>query len=394
MLIYTVMNCMRFKIFLFCLLSCTLFAKERPTICLNMIVKNESPVILNCLKSVKPLIDTWVIVDTGSTDGTQKIITDFMKDMPGELHERPWVGFAHNRNEALELARGKADYCLFMDADQVLVYPQSFKMPPLTHDLYAITIRLTHLDGAVGSSPQVFLLKTAFDGKWVGILHEMIQSEKPCSQALLQDLFIQTDMVSGHRSQDPKKHFKDAQTLKKGLEAEPDNARYQFHLGASYEMAGEFQLALEAFQKCAEMKRADEDERYRSLFQIGVLQERLGKSPSVFLRSYEKAFRYYPDRGEPLFFMANYYVSQENYKKGYELLKQAVAIPLPVSRVFVERTIYTWAALYNLTICSEKLGKIEETCEGLEKLLLCPELPDNCREIVKNKLSQLQLKKS
>ena len=43
-------------------------------ICLNMIVKDESRVIRRCLESVKPLIDYWVIVDTGSTDGTQEII--------------------------------------------------------------------------------------------------------------------------------------------------------------------------------------------------------------------------------------------------------------------------------------------------------------------------------
>jgi len=45
-----------------------------PTICLCMIVKNEAAVIERCLASVRPLIDTWVISDTGSTDGTQDLI--------------------------------------------------------------------------------------------------------------------------------------------------------------------------------------------------------------------------------------------------------------------------------------------------------------------------------
>ena len=38
-----------------------------PRICLNMIVKNEAPVIERCLASVRPWVDYWVIVDTGST---------------------------------------------------------------------------------------------------------------------------------------------------------------------------------------------------------------------------------------------------------------------------------------------------------------------------------------
>ena len=46
----------------------------KKTVCLNMIVRNESSVIQRCLDSVKGFIDYWVIVDTGSIDGTQKIV--------------------------------------------------------------------------------------------------------------------------------------------------------------------------------------------------------------------------------------------------------------------------------------------------------------------------------
>ena len=60
-----------------------------PTISLCMIVKNEASVIRRCLDSVRPIITHWVIVDTGSTDGTQDIIRAHMHDIPGELHERP-----------------------------------------------------------------------------------------------------------------------------------------------------------------------------------------------------------------------------------------------------------------------------------------------------------------
>src|SRR5258708_39069818 len=88
-------------------------------ICLNMIVKNEAPVIQRCLASVMPLIDTWVIVDTGSMDGTQQLIRETLAHLPGELHERPWVDFAHNRSEALELARGFGEYIFVIDADEV-----------------------------------------------------------------------------------------------------------------------------------------------------------------------------------------------------------------------------------------------------------------------------------
>src|SRR4051794_3114791 len=64
------------------------------TVCLSMIVKNEAHVIRRCLDSVRSLIDYWIIVDTGSTDGTQDVIRAAMADRPGRLVERPWVDFA------------------------------------------------------------------------------------------------------------------------------------------------------------------------------------------------------------------------------------------------------------------------------------------------------------
>ena len=40
--------------------------KKAPTICLNMIVKNESKIITRLLNTVLPIIDTYCICDTGS----------------------------------------------------------------------------------------------------------------------------------------------------------------------------------------------------------------------------------------------------------------------------------------------------------------------------------------
>ena len=52
----------------------------KQTICLNMIVKNESHIIKNTLEMLcnKIKFDYWVICDTGSTDGTQDIINNFI----------------------------------------------------------------------------------------------------------------------------------------------------------------------------------------------------------------------------------------------------------------------------------------------------------------------------
>ena len=56
-----------------------------------MIVKNETSVIRHCLESTLPLIDYILVVDTGSTDGTQQMIRGFLADrnIEGAVIEEP-----------------------------------------------------------------------------------------------------------------------------------------------------------------------------------------------------------------------------------------------------------------------------------------------------------------
>lgn len=46
---------------------------------LVMIVKNESKIIERCLDSVKSIIDSIIISDTGSTDNTIEIIENYIE---------------------------------------------------------------------------------------------------------------------------------------------------------------------------------------------------------------------------------------------------------------------------------------------------------------------------
>src|SRR5215217_2805571 len=94
------------------------------TIGLVMIVKNEAHVIERCLSSVRPILDYVLIVDTGSTDATREVIAAFLarEKLPGQVIDRPWINFAHNRSEALDALRDVSgiDYGFTIDADETL----------------------------------------------------------------------------------------------------------------------------------------------------------------------------------------------------------------------------------------------------------------------------------
>ena len=46
---------------------------RRPSICLTMIVSDEAHIVSDVLDATAPYIDYRVVVDTGSTDGTQDL---------------------------------------------------------------------------------------------------------------------------------------------------------------------------------------------------------------------------------------------------------------------------------------------------------------------------------
>jgi glycosyltransferase involved in cell wall biosynthesis len=92
----------------------------KPLLCFVAIVKNEAHCIKRTLDSVKSHVDAWCILDTGSTDGTQAIIQEVMKDLPGSLYEEPFVNFAVSRNRVLELAGDQTVFTLMMSADETL----------------------------------------------------------------------------------------------------------------------------------------------------------------------------------------------------------------------------------------------------------------------------------
>lgn len=98
---------------------------RRQTICLNMIVKNESHVIEKTLQNLcnKLRIDYWVISDTGSTDNTVELIENFFdkKQINGEIYNDEWQDFGHNRTLALNQAYNKTDYLFIFDADDKIL---------------------------------------------------------------------------------------------------------------------------------------------------------------------------------------------------------------------------------------------------------------------------------
>ena len=230
------------------------------SICLVMIVKDEEDIIERALRSALPHVDSYCIVDTGSTDSTIATIKKVCEGVKGVIHERPWVNFGHNRSEALDLARPMASWSLMLDADDIL----HFEKPILPNNVKGMYMKIV-----LGSViyRRVTLFNNAYQWKYVGAVHEYPDCPDCINIGVLPSTVWIEAHTEGARSKDPNKYVKDAELLEKEIEKDPYNTRAIFYAAQSWRDAGVPQKAKEWYIRCLE-SNSWVQEKYVSLLNL------------------------------------------------------------------------------------------------------------------------------
>ena len=362
-----------------------------PKLCLSMIVKNETHIIKECLDSVLKYIDYWVIVDTGSTDGTQDLIRSYFaeKNIPGELHERPWLGFGHNRSEALALCDGKADWAWMIDADDYI--EGNFQFPTLNvpEELDAFALKFRRQD-FVWWRTQIF--RTGRSWKYVGVLHEYptIENDQPkISKIEGEYAVVARTMGARNLNITPiEKYTKDAELLEKALLEEPNNIRYQFYLAQSYFDSQQWEKAEAAYIKRVQLG-GWEEEQYYAAFRIGMCRGLQNKPWIEIQQAFLEAWELRPFRAEPLHQIAKVYRLMGHPRLGFLYAKMAAEIPFPQEDIlFVSEDVYKYAILDEIGSTAFYAGKPHMGYAACKKLLAENRLPESEIARVQSNLSQ------
>jgi glycosyltransferase involved in cell wall biosynthesis len=363
---------------------------RRQKICLSMIVKNEASVIRRCLQSVLPLIDYWIIVDTGSIDGTQDIVREFLHDTPGELHERPWIDFAHNRSDALALARQHGDYSLIIDADDVLELPPGFRLPFLKED--TITIEIRNKERRYWR-PQ--LVRNALPWRYVGVLHEFLScgKDEKNHHILAEDLsqrrlpgakIVMSEEGARRRLSAADRFRRDAAVLEGALTTETDPfliSRYTFYLAQSHLDAGDKQKALAAYQQRAKLGGWNQ-EVFISLYRSANLKADLGFDDEDVIATYLGAHAVCKTRAEALHGASRFCRIKERFAQGYDFAKRALQIRCPEDALFSEAWVYDYGVLDEYAVNAYWIGKYEECLKACRKILGLRNISEDIRKRV------------
>ena len=328
---------------------------SKPKICLNMIVKNESHIILRLLKSVLPLIDGYCICDTGSTDNTIELIQTFFneREIHGKIIEESFRDFGYNRSVALhacQIYMPDMDYILLLDADMILTgqavtNPTEFKSL-LTKDTY------TMFQG----NPKFYYKNTRIVRNnrgftYWGVTHEYVNAppNTTTGEIPIYQLFI-NDIGDGGAKGD--KTERDIRLLKKGLEELPNNDRYTFYLANSYRDAGQNENAIKSYQHRIQIGGWIE-EIWFSYYSIGNCYMHMGKEEHA-INAWMEAYNYYPNRIENLYKIIEYYRTRGKNRIAYEFYLMANKSRNKYTNwsdyLFLERDVYDFKIDYEFSI--------------------------------------------
>lgn len=378
-----------FSIFIF-LLSCIsslvvaqkYYEKDDHEFLLTVVimVKDEVDVIVPTLQPfIEAGVTSFLVYDTGSTDGTQKVIREHFNNYGLEhayIVEEPFVDFATSRNRALELSEQifiHSTFVVMLDAEwytynvsELIDFCEKHKNyihPDCTGSCYLMRL-LTIADSINNYTPR--LIRQGCNVRYAGVVHESIADI--ASGIVPDSVYFEYRPEQCGQDKSQARYARDYALLKKSHEDNPTNMRTLFYLGQTCQFMDNWEEAIVYYRKRLEMGALCE-EKYLAAYRIGCAIEHIISEsyktglPSKYIEEdavhyFLKAYNMLPYRAEPLFRIACYYIRHNQNAIAYLFAIRAVMLPYPVNdSLFVENKVYDYLRYDILGQCALHVGE-------------------------------------
>ena len=336
------------------------------SVSLCMIVKNEEDVLERCLNSAASLVDEIVVVDTGSTDRTKEIAAQFT-DL---IFDFPWRDdFAAARNEAF--AHASMDYCMWLDADDVLLEKDqtAFLALKKTLDPAVSVVMAPYHTGFDESGRVTFsyyrerLIKTHAGMVWEGAVHEAVTPVGKIHYA---------DFAVTHRKthpSDPDRNLRIYQAqLDAGKTLEP---RQQFYYGRELYYHQHWADALAVFEEFLQDGRGWVENNIDACCHCAYCHEQLGR-PDAALTALLRSFAYDRPRAEVCCELGRWFFQRERYGQASYWYALALTCLRDDRRGgFVSPDCYGYLPCIQLCVCHSRLGNQKRAQQFNELAAAC-----------------------
>ncbi len=329
--------------------------KRPPTVSLFMIVKNEEKYLLKCLQSVKSHVDEIIVLDTGSTDRTIEIaeeagaIVKRSKRFTAETKSKDF-NFAIARNEAMSYATG--DWLFWMDTDDTFHAPTLKLSPEL--DAYNVQIKYgnTRLNHAR-------FFRSGWGVKFEGAVHEF-----PIIDACRVGKF-QHGYVKHSTDHKESRIGRNTSILEVEYKMRPDNKRTLFYLANAYREQGDYDKAINIYEKYIESGGNFSDELYLARYYYAQCFYHK-KDYKASVRACLDAIKHDDRWAEAHHLLGQSYFYLTEFKKAVCYFGVAMGMPIPDTGMFVSKELYDSSPRLWLSHCYEHLGMIAEAKKWAE----------------------------
>ena len=318
------------------------------TLCLNMIVKNESKIMTRLFDSLISIIDCYCICDTGSTDDTINIIKNYFKNknIPGKIIQEAFINFSYNRNIAINACEGMSDYLLLLDADMEVKLNNFNKEILLNYDHFYI---FQGNDNFYYKNTRILKNDKKCNYNYVGATHEYISHNDNCTSITIdKNIFFIHDIGDGGSKYN--KFQRDIKLLTDAIVSEPNNTRNYFYLANSYYDIKNYDEAINYYKKRIELKGWEQEVWY-SYYRIGLSYMNLNNC-SLALFYWLEGFDYFPNRIENIYEIVKYYRINSKHKLAYHFYKLAES-KLNSKKddyLFLHNDVYSYKLYFEYTV--------------------------------------------
>lgn len=352
-------------------------------------VRDEELLIRETLEAVKPLVDRWVALDTGSTDHTPFIVEQVMSDLPGRLVRAVWSSFGPMRTRAFDEARSECEgdgYGLIIDADSTVVHDgKQALLDELGGDCQDVELR--H-GGESNWMPCV--LNLGHPWRWHGPVHEYLVGEPyAIAGEPIRSLRIEP-RPGGASYRDPDKYLRHADVLRRAAVNDPDDApRWTFYEANSWKDAGCDLEAVEAYTRRGEMVDGWVQERYVSWLRAGDAHRRLSAPLGTLLDVWLAGYELDPTRPECLLRLAAVLRDAGRCRGAWLAAREACVIAEQTRPhgLFAELDAWTWRPWFEASVSAWWAEHKQFGIAASARVLNDPTAPDEVKARVQSNLS-------
>lgn len=336
------------------------------TISLCMIVKNEEMHIARCLDSVAKLVDEIIIVDTGSTDRTAEIVSGYTS----KIYSHPWNDdFSEARNYSF--SKASMDYCMWMDADDILEESEKDKFLKLKQTMSSDTDIVmmkynTSFDEAGKPSFSYFRerwIRNSAQYRWIGAVHEVIP---PNGRVIYSDIAISHKKIGAG---DPERNLKIYQKLiAGGKHLEP---RQQYYYGRELYYHKQYKEAVSVLEEFLLSEEGWVENKIEACSICANCYYKMGQEQSALL-TLLRSMSFDLPRAELCCEIGKYFLEHGNYHNAIYWYETALHIPKKeYSSGFMLPDCYDYVPLLQLCVCYDKLGDRQKAKEYNDRAGVC-----------------------